>query len=74
MTYETIIKITLSLVYESLVVVAERKTGKVAVEVKHDIAIDVHEIIALALLGVDEPLDLNISIIILYLVSMINVI
>jgi len=43
-------------------------------EVKHDIAIDVHEIIALALLGVNEPLDLNISIIILYLVSMINVI
>ena len=39
-------------------VVAERKAREIAVEVKHDIAININEEVPLALLGINEPLDL----------------
>jgi hypothetical protein len=38
--------------------VAERKAREIAVEIKHDIAININEVVALALLGINEPLDL----------------
>ena len=39
-------------------VVAERKAREIAVKIKHDIAININEVVALALLGINEPLDL----------------
>jgi hypothetical protein len=42
-------------------VVAERKAREIAVEIKYDIAINIHEVVALALLGINEPLDLLIA-------------
>ena len=42
-------------------VVAERKAREIAVEIKHDIAININEVVALALLGINEPLDLLIA-------------
>jgi hypothetical protein len=40
------------------VVVAEGKAGEIAVEIKHDISVNIHEVVALALLGINKPLDL----------------
>ena len=39
-------------------VVPERKTREIAVEIKHDIAINIDEEVTLALLSINEPLDL----------------
>ena len=39
-------------------VVAERKAREIAVEVKYDITVNIHEVVTLALLGINEPLDL----------------
>ena len=40
-------------------VVPERKTREIAVEIKHDITVNIHEVVTLALLGIDESLDLK---------------
>lgn len=39
-------------------VVPERKAREIAVEIKYYIAINIHEVVALALLGINKPLDL----------------
>jgi len=39
-------------------VVPERKTREIAVEIKHDITVNIHEVVTLTLLGINEPLDL----------------
>ena len=43
---------------KSIMVVAERKAREIAVKIKHDIAINIYEVVPLALLGIDESLDL----------------
>lgn len=55
---EAIIEVALSLVHVSLVVVPERELREVAVEVEHDVAININEEVALALLAVDEAMHL----------------
>jgi hypothetical protein len=58
MTNEAIIKIALTFVHINFMVIAKRKLGKVAVEVKHHIAIDVNKEVTLAFFCVDETLNL----------------
>jgi hypothetical protein len=45
-------------VHKGIMVVAERKAGEVAVKVKYNIAININKVVTLALLGIDESLDL----------------
>ena len=40
-------------------VVAQREVREVAVQVEHDVAVDIHEEVASALLGVDEAVHLQ---------------
>jgi hypothetical protein len=47
---EGVVEITLTLVHVDLVVIAKRELGEVAVKIEHNIAIDINEEIALALL------------------------
>lgn len=56
---EAIIEVALSLVDIGLVVVAKRELREVAVEVEDNIAINVNKEVALALLGVDEAVNLQ---------------
>jgi hypothetical protein len=56
---KSLIKTSKAYVDKSIMVVAERKAREIAVEVKHDIAININEIVPLALLGINEPLDLS---------------
>lgn len=44
---------------ELVVIVAERQVGEVAVQVEDHVAVDVHEEVAPALLGVDETMHLQ---------------
>ena len=55
---KSLIKTSKAYVDKSIMVVAERKAREIAVEVKHDIAININEEVPLALLGINEPLDL----------------
>jgi hypothetical protein len=41
------------------VIVAERQAGEVAVKIQYDVAVHVHEEVALAFLAVDEALNLH---------------
>lgn len=40
-------------------VVAKRKVGEVAMQVKNDISININEVVTLALLGINESVNLN---------------
>jgi hypothetical protein len=55
---KSLIKRSKAYVDKSIVVIPERKTRVIAVEIKHDIAINIDEVVPLALLGINEPLDL----------------
>jgi len=56
---ESVIQIALSLVHVDLVVIAERELREVAVEIEHHIAVDINKEVTLALLGVDEAVNLE---------------
>ncbi len=55
---EAIIKVALSLVDIGLMVVTQRELREVAVEVQHNVAININEVVTLALLSVNKALHL----------------
>lgn len=46
-------------VNELVMIVAEREVGKVAVQIKDNVTVDIHEEVASALLGIDETMNLH---------------
>lgn len=59
MTDEAIIHVALSLVHIVLMVITKRELREVAVKIEDNIAIDVNKVVSLALLGIDEAVDLQ---------------
>ena len=59
-------------------VVAKRKVGEVAMQVKNDISININEVVTLALLGINESVNLNYILIfhlsINYLISLVQIV
>lgn len=59
-------------------VVAKRKVGEVAMQVKNDISININEVVTLALLGINESLNLEYILIfhlsINYLISLVQIV
>jgi hypothetical protein len=55
---KSLIKSLKAYVDKGIMVVAERKAREIAVEVKHDIAININEEVPLALFGINKSLDL----------------
>jgi hypothetical protein len=60
------------------VVVAKRKVGEVAMQVKNDISININEVVTLALLGINESVNLKYILIfhlsINYLISLVQIV
>ncbi len=59
-------------------VVAKRKAREVAMQVKNDISININEVVTLALLGINESVNLNYILIfhlsINYLISLVQIV
>lgn len=59
-------------------VVAKRKVGEVAMQVKNDISININEVVTLALLGINESVNLKYILIfhlsINYLISLVQIV
>lgn len=59
-------------------VVAKRKVGEVAMQVKNDISININEVVTLALLGINESVNLKYKLIfhlsINYLISLVQIV
>lgn len=59
-------------------VVAKRKVGEVAMQVKNDISININEVVTLAFLGINESVNLKYILIfhlsINYLISLVQIV
>ena len=57
--YRTIRIVSFTYIDESIMIITKGQAVEVAVQVKDHISINIHEVVTLALLGIDESLDLK---------------
>jgi len=55
---KSLINLSDAYIHKGIMIITERKARKVAVKIKDNISININEVISLALLRIDESLDL----------------